>query len=63
MRIAGPAGRKLQAGTVKLLIKPNRKVHRRLQRKGKAKVRIRLKYTPRRGAPTVQARNLKLKLQ
>jgi hypothetical protein len=63
MRLAGPTGRKLRAGTVKLLIKPNRKAQRQLRKTGKAKVRVRVKYTPRGGTPTVQARNLKLKLR
>ncbi len=63
LRLDGPLPRKVRAGTVKLLIKPNRKAQRQLRKTGRAKVKVKVKYTPRHGTPTVQARKLKLKLQ
>ena len=61
-RLAGALSRKVRAGTVKLLIKPNRKAQRQLRKTGSAKVKVKVKYTPRHGTLTVQSRKLKLKI-
>jgi hypothetical protein len=42
-------------GTVKLPIEPRRKVRKRLRRKGTAKVRARVTYTPDGGDPNIVA--------
>jgi hypothetical protein len=52
-----------KAGKVRISFKPKRKARRRLQRHGKAKVKLRVAFNPDGGRTVVQERKVKLKLR
>jgi hypothetical protein len=58
-----PARSAYKAGTVNLLVKPQPKTKRRLERVGRAKVRITVTYTPTGGMPKSQGKTLVLKMR
>jgi hypothetical protein len=65
-RVASEAGasaavpRKVQAGTVKLLVRAKRATQNRLRRRGRARVKVKVAYRPLGGERAGQARTLKL---
>jgi hypothetical protein len=53
--------RKVRAGTVKLLVKAKGKAKKRLNRTGRAKVKVKVTYKPRGGERSSQTKTVKLK--
>ena len=49
------------AGTVMLVVKPMGKIRRKLNRTGRAKVRVKVTYTPIGGSPNAQTKTIKLR--
>jgi DNA-binding beta-propeller fold protein YncE len=66
-RVASEAGasarepRKVQAGTVKLLVRAKQATQKRLQRRGRARVKVKVAYRPLGGERASQARTVRLK--
>ncbi len=64
LRVARDAvtlGRKVKGGKVRLLVKPKGKAKRRLDRRGKTKIKGRVTFTPTGGSPSTQVKYLKLR--